>query len=61
MNDILINDVAVIPEVNRAADVYAISRKLQKENIALGFGLEYNYWNIANWALTAEALKEQQG
>lgn len=49
MNDIIINDNAVIPLVNRAADVYAISRTLYNENVALGAGFEYNYWNIANW------------
>ena len=48
MNDILVNDVAVIPEVNRAADKYAISSDLNNENVALG-SFEYNYWNIANW------------
>ena len=49
LNDIVINDRAVIPEVNRSADTYAISNRLRKENIALGVGFEYNYWNIANW------------
>ena len=49
LNDILINNVVVIPEVNRAADVYGISKRLVQENIALGVGFEYNYWNIANW------------
>lgn len=48
MNDILINDVVIIPEVNRAADKYAISNELRNENIALS-GFEGNYWNIANW------------
>ncbi len=35
MNDILVNDVVVIPEVNRAADKYAISNRLRNENVAL--------------------------
>jgi peptide/nickel transport system substrate-binding protein len=48
LNDILINDVAVIPLVNRAADKYAISTTLRDENVALS-PFEYNYWNIANW------------
>src|SRR5665811_936617 len=48
MNDILINDVVVIPEVNRAADKYAISSRLNNEVVALG-AFELNYWNIANW------------
>ncbi|MEJ7838795.1 MAG: peptide ABC transporter substrate-binding protein [Thermomicrobiales bacterium] len=48
-NDIMINEVVIIPEVNRAADVYGISKRLIKENVALGVGFELNYWNIANW------------
>jgi peptide/nickel transport system substrate-binding protein len=48
MNDILINEVVVIPEVNRAADKYAISNTLNNDNVALG-AFELNYWNIANW------------
>jgi peptide/nickel transport system substrate-binding protein len=48
LNDILINDVAVVPLVNRAADKYAISTTLRDENVALS-PFEYNYWNIANW------------
>jgi peptide/nickel transport system substrate-binding protein len=49
LNDVIINDRAVIPEVNRAVDVYAIAHRLRNENVALGVGFEYNYWNIANW------------
>jgi peptide/nickel transport system substrate-binding protein len=49
MNDILINDVALIPEVNRASDKYAISNTLRDENIMVGPGFEPNYWNFANW------------
>jgi peptide/nickel transport system substrate-binding protein len=49
LNDILINNVVVIPEVNRAADVYGISKRLVNDNIAIGVGFELNYWNIANW------------
>ena len=48
LNDILINDVAVVPLVNRAAAKYGISTTLQDENLALS-AFEYNYWNIANW------------
>jgi peptide/nickel transport system substrate-binding protein len=51
MNDILINDVAVIPLVNRAADKYAISVTLRDENVALS-PFEQNYWNIVNWNRT---------
>jgi peptide/nickel transport system substrate-binding protein len=48
MNDILIEEVAAVPLVNRAADKYAISTTLRDENIAKG-PFNYNYWNIANW------------
>ena len=34
MNDILINEVAVVPLVNRAADKYGISTTLREENVA---------------------------
>ena len=54
MNDLIIEDRAVVPMVNRAADAYAISKTLHEENVALGAGLEYNYWNIANWNRRAE-------
>ncbi len=49
MNDTLINDVAIIPQVNRPADTYAISKNLNNDNVALGVGFELNYWNVANW------------
>lgn len=48
LNDILINDVVIIPEVNRAADKYAIANRLNNLNVALG-SFELNYWNIAYW------------
>jgi peptide/nickel transport system substrate-binding protein len=48
MNDILIEDVAVIPIVNRAASKHGISTTLYEENVATS-PFEYNYWNIANW------------
>jgi peptide/nickel transport system substrate-binding protein len=49
MNDILINDVVIIPEVNRPSDTYAISQTLVPDNVALGVGFELSYWNVANW------------
>ena len=49
LNDIIIAERAIIPLVNRAGSVYALSNRLRPENIALGVGFEYNYWNIANW------------
>jgi peptide/nickel transport system substrate-binding protein len=48
LNDILINDVAVVPIVNRSASTYGISTTLYQENVATS-PFEYNYWNIANW------------
>ena len=50
MNDILIEDVAVIPIVNRAAAKYGVSTTLHEENVATS-PFEYDYWNIANWNL----------
>jgi len=37
-----------VPQVNRAADKYAISNTLRDENVGLG-AFETNYWNIASW------------
>jgi peptide/nickel transport system substrate-binding protein len=54
MNDILIGEVVVIPEVNRPADTYAISQTLNNDNVALGVGFELSYWNIANWNRVTE-------
>jgi peptide/nickel transport system substrate-binding protein len=48
MNDILINEVVVVPLVNRSSSTHGISTTLYEENIAAG-SFEYNYWNIANW------------
>ncbi len=52
LNDIVINEVAVIPLVNRAADKYGIATTLRDENIGVS-DFEVNYWNIANWNRTA--------
>jgi len=48
MNDILIDDVVVIPLVQRASEKFGIAKRLNKENIA-GGPFESLYWNIANW------------
>jgi peptide/nickel transport system substrate-binding protein len=48
MNDIVFNDIVVIPLVTRAAEKYAITASLQQENIAGGL-FEALYWNMANW------------
>ncbi|HVL25051.1 MAG TPA: peptide ABC transporter substrate-binding protein [Thermomicrobiales bacterium] len=53
LNDILIDDRAVVPLVQRASDKYGISKTLRQENVAKGVGFEYNYWNIANWNRTS--------
>ena len=51
MNDIIINDVVLIPLVQRASEKYGIATDLEKENIA-GGPFEALYWNIANWRRT---------
>lgn len=48
MNDLLIEDFAVIPLVQRAAEKYATANTLRDENIAAS-SWEAVYWNIANW------------
>ena len=54
LNDLVTNDRAVLPQVNRSTDTYAIANCLRKENAAKGVGFEYNYWNIANWNTVEE-------
>lgn len=51
LNDMLIENVAVIPMIIRAGDTYGISRRLVPDNIAIGPGFELTYWNVANWNL----------
>lgn len=53
MNDIVINDIVVIPLVSRAAEKYAIVNTLRAENIAAS-SWEALYWNIANWNRASE-------
>ena len=52
LNDIVINEVAVVPLVNRASDKYGISVTLRNENVAES-DFETDYWNIANWNRTS--------
>ncbi|MGI8475788.1 MAG: peptide ABC transporter substrate-binding protein [Thermomicrobiales bacterium] len=52
MNDIVVNDIVVIPLVARAAEKYAILKTLRNANVA-GSLFEALYWNIANWNRTA--------
>src|SRR5829696_8513139 len=47
LNDILIQDIAIVPLVNRSAGKYAISTTLQNENVAVS-DFNNDYWNIAN-------------
>ena len=54
MNDHLINNVVIIPEVARATDEYAISNTLHNENVVGSF-FEALYWNIQNWTRTASS------
>ena len=48
MNDHVVNNIVVVPEVARAAEKYAISNTLNDANIG-GSLFEALYWNIANW------------
>jgi len=48
MNDMLMDDIALIPLVQRAAEKYGIAKSLRPDNIA-GGSFEALYWNIANW------------
>jgi peptide/nickel transport system substrate-binding protein len=57
LNDILIEDVVILPLVNRAADKYATATSLihgddadgnPQDNVAVS-PFETNYWNIKNW------------
>ena len=48
MNDILIEDVAIMPLVNRSAGKYGITTTLRDENVDVS-DFEVDYWNIANW------------
>jgi peptide/nickel transport system substrate-binding protein len=48
MNDMLVNDFALIPLVQRASEKYGISKSLNNDNVA-GGPFEALYWNIANW------------
>ena len=48
LNDILIEEVVVVPIVNRAAAVSGVSTTLQEANLGTS-DWEYDYWNIANW------------
>ncbi|MGH2530663.1 MAG: peptide ABC transporter substrate-binding protein [Thermomicrobiales bacterium] len=52
MNDILINDVVVIPQVQRASEVAAVSLTLREANFAWS-DFESPYWNVANWNRTS--------
>jgi peptide/nickel transport system substrate-binding protein len=51
LNDIVINEIGVVPLVNRASDKYAIATTLRDENVAQS-DFTVNYWNIANWNRT---------
>ena len=51
MNDIVVAEYACIPLVHRATDKYAISNRINNDNVALG-PFESNFWNIQNWVTT---------
>jgi peptide/nickel transport system substrate-binding protein len=48
MNDLLIDDVVIVPLVQRAAEKLAVLNTLRDGNI-VGSSWETAYWNIANW------------
>ena len=48
MNDHIINNVVVIAEVARSAELFAAVNSFNGENVA-GSPYEALYWNIANW------------
>lgn len=48
MNDFLINDQVIIPEVARAVEKYAIALTLNDDNVGSSLA-EALYWNIKNW------------
>ncbi len=51
LNDLLVEDAAVIPLVHRSSQRYAIANTLRDENVAAG-PFESLYWNSANWNRT---------
>ena len=50
MNDLVVEDLAGIPLIQRAAQVYGIANRLNGQNIVPS-SFEQLYWNIANWNL----------
>ncbi len=51
MNDIVVQDVAGIPLIQRSSAVYAIAKTLNDAAI-IPSSFELPYWNIANWTRT---------
>jgi peptide/nickel transport system substrate-binding protein len=52
MNDLLINDIVIVPLVQRSAEKMAILNTLRDTNLACS-SWEAAYWNIANWNRTS--------
>jgi len=48
MNDLLVNDAALIPLVQRPAGVAAVSARLSVDNLGKS-PFEGDFWNIRNW------------
>ena len=48
LNDNLITNQVIVPEVHRASEVYAVANAINNDNIA-GSAWECLYWNMANW------------
>jgi peptide/nickel transport system substrate-binding protein len=49
LNDLVINNVVVIPLVQRCDAPYALSARVRPENVAIGPRFAISTWNIANW------------
>lgn len=48
LNDILINDAALVPLVQRAAGLSALANRIEPQNIGKS-PFEGDFWNIVNW------------
>ena len=54
LNDLVIENVVVIPLVQRTDAPYALSNRIRQENVAIGPRFAISFWNIANWNVAEE-------
>ncbi len=54
LNDLVIENVAAIPLVQRCDAPYALSNRIRPENVAIGPRFAISTWNIANWNVVEE-------